>query len=107
METASLKALAIKVLEGNREGNQQETKSFPRVKNRGAFSGVRKPEKGVVGTCRCGCKDCLETFSWQMVELPETEPWTHEHRRVSAWKCESCGEVYSMISETNESGLIQ
>ena len=36
METKSLKSLAFKVLERNRKGNQEETKSFPIGTNKGS-----------------------------------------------------------------------
>ena len=45
METMSFKALAIKALEGNSEGNQQETLSFPRGKQEGKKSTKSFPVK--------------------------------------------------------------
>lgn len=49
-----------------------------------------------------GCGACGNTIyqaveAWEMSELPEGSPWTHEHRAVIHWQCEECKAVYEII----------
>ena len=113
METKSLKTLALKALEGNHEGNQQETKSFPMRKQDGKLSKsfpVELPREGNQETPRnepvkatgygcagCGCKVYTAAEIWVTNTLPETEAWDLEHSLVMGWKCDQCGGEFQYI----------
>jgi len=57
METISIKALAIKVIEGNRRGNQKETKSFLGGNQSDAGGNHRKPAHRIYS-------DILGAYLW-------------------------------------------
>jgi hypothetical protein len=113
METTSLKALAIKTLEGNQEGNQQETKSFPRgiqEGNSGKSFPVELPRVGNQETLKSkptkalgyGCAGCGNRMyqavqAWELNQLPETAEFQHEHKSITHWKCQGCGTVFQWI----------
>ena len=113
METISLKALAIKTLEGNQEGNQQETKSFPRGIQEGNHSKSfpvelprvgnqetlkKKPTKAQgFGCSGCGNKIYQAVQAWEISELPRTSEYTHEHKPVTHWQCQGCKAVFQII----------
>jgi hypothetical protein len=112
METMSIKALAIKALEGNHEGNQQETKSFPMRKPEGKPSKSfpvelprvgnqetprSKPVKATgYGCAGCGNKNYTQQEIWTSHRLPEGA-WGWEHSLVKGWRCEGCGSEYLYI----------
>ena len=112
METASLKSLAIKVLEGNQEGNSQETKSFLGGKQEGNSSKsfpVELPRVGNQETSRndpirargygCGCGHSLyqQVEDFVKVEHPEDSEWKYLHTLAKLWMCEKCGATYQYI----------
>jgi len=123
METISIKALALKALEGNQQGNQKETKSFPMRKpdgkppksfpvelpsarNQGASK--TKPVKALGYGC-AGCSNRIYQAieAWQTSELPPSSPWEQEHTPVTHWKCQGCGAVFSIIGGTRGPVFIQ
>ena len=123
METISLKALAIRTLEGNQKGNSQETKSFPRdiqEGNLGKSFPVELPRVGNQETLKkkptkakgYGCAGCSNKIyeavqAWEISELPVSSPWKHKHTHVVHWKCENCKTIYEIIGGTRGPALIQ
>ncbi len=122
METISLKALALKTLEGNQQGNSQETKSFPRdiqEGNLGKSFPVELPRVGNQETLRkkpikalgygcagCGNKIYQAIEVWETRDLLEPSEFKHEHIQVKHWQCEGCGAVFEIIGGSKGPQLI-
>jgi len=116
METKSLKALALKVLEGNHEGNSQETSSFPRNKQTGNSSKSFPVELSSVGNQEttnkakgygCTCGHNLYQHIEEFIEEPADDNWEHQYRLCKVWQCENCKAVYEIIGGTKGPVLIQ
>lgn len=113
--TASLKALALKVLGRNRQRNSSATSSSDECNfscnSRGKSctqlhtNATKNRAKGY-GCGMCGNKIHLTVMTWETYRLPETEPYEFEHRPVTAWMCETCKEVYPVVGGTNNPQLM-
>jgi uncharacterized protein with PIN domain len=58
----------------------------------------KKPNRAQgYGCAACGNKIYRAIQSWETSNLPEPSSWTHNHRAVTYWHCESCGAVYELI----------
>ena len=97
METMSIKTLALKALQGNPEGNREETKSFPRGKQNGNQETTKETKACGNGCAACGNKIYQAVEAWETKELPESSPWQHDHKPVTHWQCEGCGAVFKII----------
>ena len=83
METKSIKSLAFKVLEGNHEGNQVETKSFPQGKKEGekigksfsvSFKNDKKQKQPKIESCfECKHKETIQGVGDGCVYLTKGE----------------------------------
>jgi len=102
METMSLKSLAVKILAGNQQGNQTETKSFLGEKLKGNQETTQETRAKGYGCGACGNKIYQAVQTWEMSELPTGSPGTHEHRLVTHWQCEQCKAVYEIIGGSKE-----
>ena len=49
------------------------------------------------GCAVCGNNTYQAISAWETKALPQISSWTHEHRHIVAWKCESCSSVYEII----------
>ena len=116
METKSLKALALKVLERNHEGNSQETGSFPRNKQTGNSSKSFPVELSSVGNQEttnkakgygCTCGHNLYYQVEDFVEEPADDNWEHQYRFCKVWQCENCEAIYEYIGGNKGPLLIQ
>ena len=100
--TTDLKALARKVLERNNQCNTTATTAQKEC-NFNAISGGQKlhpvaPQKArAYGCAKCGNKIYTVVKMWELVALAEPEPFKFQHRQTTAWKCEGCGSVFSII----------
>jgi len=114
METRSLKALSIQLLERNQRGNSKETKSFLRGEN----GGQKLPKASMkqnsaslqaqgYGCGQCGNKVYRQVTMWKTTPLPHGNEWEWEHRPTTGWQCEKCGAVYSIIVGSRGPILIQ
>ncbi|MCJ7600011.1 MAG: hypothetical protein MUO63_00760 [Desulfobulbaceae bacterium] len=106
METRSLKALSMRFLQGNHQGNQKETESFPKETSRKHFGNfkettpapaqVAKRAEGY-GCGACGGKVYRQVTVWETRPLPPGSEWKYEHRPEVGWQCENCETVYPII----------
>ncbi len=57
-----------------------------------------KPIKALgYGCSKCGNRIYEAVEAWVINEMPESYPWTHEHKPVIHWQCEGCGAVFEII----------
>ena len=58
------------------------------------------------GCIGCGNRIYEAIQGWEMSELPESSPWTHEHTPVTNWKCQGCGAIFEIIGGSNGPQII-